>query len=399
MNDKRAQELFRASGEFNAWVNNQLSTDNNEIYKHAGYVSDENVQDLLSFLAMHYEPTNPDMPTEFSKTDIGKMVRKREGTRLATKAVNEGNISQLKYFTGKEDYSSKANSLHTLINLREKIGNDAYVAYLFGHMGNGKTDFANLLGEIAKREMDHRVISNQKSLFENEHTDAYIRTFGDLIHELTKHIDSDIDITSMDDLAKIDSEIPQADVLVIFDEASQKATGYANDAYDASEKLGKLVKLIRKVGGKLIVIGHTGKDVHPDLRRLSNDCIHKVSKKTAEFYESVSEAEGVDLKDTISGIPETNWTFKTTEVCIFEWTLQRSKDIDKTNEEVEKSQKEDRNVKMLRAYMTNEHPEIEPNENDNITQGMIAEHYGIDQSRVSQIIAKFKETAAKMEGT
>lgn len=394
---KRAKKEFSTAGEFNAWVNENLEGENKDVFAHAGLIDNPQALELMNHLELSYSPQHPDMPVDFQKTDAAMAIRQSEGTKVASKAVNEGNISQMKYFTGKQDYSSEANSIHTLIKLREKIGQDAYIAYLFGHMGNGKTDFANLIGELAKRELGYEVASNQKSPYENGNTDAYVWTYGDIIQWLTKDIDTDIEINTLQDLSKIDKEIEPVNKLVIFDEASQEASGYSSDAHDAQEKLGKLLKLIRKVGGRLIIIGHTGKDVHPDIRRLSNDCIHKVSKKTAEFYASVEEAKGVDLKDTISKIPETNWDYQTTEVCVWDWSnLTGDKLLEQGNDIADYQSTEERNLTMAKAYVTNQHKEIEPDENGNITQEMLAEYYDLTTGRVSQIFKEMKDESEEM---
>jgi hypothetical protein len=122
------------------------------------------------------------------------------------------------------------------------------------------------------------------------------------------------------DTTKIDS----GDKLFIFDEGSSNASGYAQHAHQTQSKLGELVKLIRKVNGSMMIIGHTGKDVHPDIRRLSQDCIIKTGKKTAEYYHSVEEAEGVGFKMEVEGIPKTNFWYDTKESTSWDWSVQTS---------------------------------------------------------------------------
>jgi hypothetical protein len=394
----RQKREFSTAGEFHAFVNGQLEGENNEIFPHVGFTDNSEVLKLMNHMALAYEPENPHMPTNFQGTKAAQAITKSEGTKVATQAVRDGNVSQMKFFTGKQDYSNSANSIHTLISLRQKLAKEAYIGYLFGHMGNGKTDFANLLGELAKKELNSKIVTNQKKLVENGHADKYVWTYGGLLQVLTEHIETDKEIHSLQDLAMVEDEIEQANILFIFDEASQEASGYSSDAHDTQEKLGKLLKLIRKVGGMMIIIGHTGKDVHPDIRRLANDCIHKVSKKTAEFYESVNEAEGVDLKETISGIPETNWSYNTTEVCIWSWDDVPGDKLMDSGEAIQETKQstEKRYIEMARAYVKNDHEEIEPDHNGEITQEMLAEHYGLTASRVSQIFTEMEQEANKM---
>lgn len=59
--------------------------------------------------------------------------------------------------------------------------------------------------------------------------------------------------------------------------------------------------------------------MHPDVRRLATDCIHKESKKEAAVYESVENGEGVDQKVDLVGIEPTKWTYDTNEESRWFW--------------------------------------------------------------------------------
>lgn len=371
---------FSTSGEFSEFVNNNLEKENDSVFGHSGYVpnSDSDMMKLLNRFAIAYDPTNPNVPHSFDNTFVGQMFKKTLGTKVANQAVKDGNISQMKYITGQQHYGYDASSIHSIMKLRNRFDRDAYVGYMFGHMGDGKSNFAFLCGEICKRELGYKVYSNVKSVYEEGHTDGYINTFGELLSVYA----GGTKITDIKEIQTEDIDTPDEDILFIFDEGNQEASGYSSDAYETMETLGKMLTLIRKVGGHLIIIGHTGKDVHPHIRRLTTDCIHKVSKKKVMFYDDVEEAKGKGLKDTITGVPPTNWSYDHLEISFWDWSMQTNEEMDEIGETVEMKQTTgERNMEIFKKYHS---------EDEDYTQDMLAEEYDLSIGRISQIIQEME---------
>lgn len=379
-------EEFSTSAELRSYIENNLSDENTDVYPHTGLISNPDALELMNFLSNAYDGEQENMPYRFRETKLGEQMRKSEATKTASKAVAEGNISQMKFVSGKQTYDIDATSLHALIQLRDRLSKDAYVQYLFGHMGNGKTDFATLQGELANRELGYEIGSNIKSLKEK---DAFIRNYGSLLRWLA----DGQKVSSIDEI--VEKDIDVSDKLLIFDEASSHASGYSNDAYETQKKLGVMVKKIRKVNGRMIVIGHTGKDLHPDIRRLA-ECAAKVSKKTVEFYNTVTEnGEGKGFKDSIGGIPKTNWnSYDTNEITNWDWSEVPKDEQEETSQEIVEQEQsvEERNLEIVTAIIKNEHPDIEPNEKGNITYEMLANHYGLSEPRITQIKQDYVES-------
>ena len=386
-----ASEEFSTSAELRSYIEGNLSEDNTDVYDHAGLVDNPNVRELLSFMESAYNGKHKEMPHFFKNTKMGEILRKSSATETATKAVKEGNISQMKFISGKQSYTNDVSSIHTIINLRDKLGQDAYIQYLFGHMGNGKTDFAILQAELSFIEHNTDVGTNIKSLAEERGHITYIPQYGDLM----KWLAEGREVNSIDEIAN--SDIDVSDKLFLFDEASSHASGYADDAYETQKKLGTLVKKIRKVGGNLIVIGHTGKDVHPDIRRITNDCVKKSNLKQAEYYKAVNEqGKGQGHKETLSGIPQTNWNeYDTQEITVWDWSETPLDDemelVDAKQEN--KVSKDKRDMRILKAVVDNEHPEIEPNEKGEINYEMLGRHYDLSKQRISQIVKEYEQKA------
>lgn len=375
---ERNKREFTTSAELRSYVEGELETARNEVFAHAGLIDDKDALSFMNTLAALYESAD-NMPYDFENTKLAQMLTRTYATETATQAVKDGNISQMKYITGLQNYNIDASSITTLIKIRNRIEKDAYIQYLYGHMGNGKTDFALLQAELAYRELGYDIVTNIKSFSEREGF-TYVRTFGDLMYELTGE--------KVDSLKNYETEnVETDDVLFLFDEGSSSASGYSGDAYETQEKLGKLTKLIRKIDGNLIIIGHTGKDVHPDIRRITTDCVSKVSKKTAEYYKSVDEqGNGVDLQFTISSIQETNFDYDTKESAKWSWELA-------TNEEVEKARENAKEAKSDKDLRKRNLEIAKLKIDEDLTNEQLADRYDLSPQRIGQILNELRNEA------
>lgn len=391
---EQSSEEFSSAAELAAFIDNDLENENDDIYPHAGKVKGDNL-DFMNFMSEVYEGDRSDMPYRFKNTKMGRMMTKATATRIATKAVDEGNISQMKFISGKQNYSNDISSIHTLINLRNVLGQDAYIQYLYGHMGNGKTDFAILQAELAHRELGYDISTNIKSLAEAHGHIQYVPKYGDLL----KWLAEGESVKSIDEIAGM-GDVSAENKIFIFDEASSHASGYSDDAYETQKKLGTLVKKIRKVGGSLIIIGHTGKDVHPDIRRITNDCVSKTGKKSATYYKSVEEGKGKGKKFELSGIPKTNWNeYDTLEITKWDWSDVPTDEENETKDALEQHNisKERRDKEIVKAIATNQHPRLEPDEKGNITVEALADHYDLTIGRISQIGKEYIENGREAQ--
>lgn len=393
---ERNKRIFTTSAELSEVVKGNLKGNSETVPKHTGRVP-ENHREFVAYLeSMYQHESHPDLPPNFEDTNLGSSVMELAESKKVSKAIKDGDISTMKYITGIQEYENKLNGLHTLRELKSHMEGGTYIAYTFGFMGNGKTDFVNLFGEIAKKELDYTIGTNQKTLQEK---DRYIPAFGDLKDWISNgHGFSNLE--ELEDLRQDNKLEPKQRKLMIFDEGSNWASGYSNDAFDTQELLGKLVKIFRKVGAILIIIGHTGKDIHPDIRRLSTHCIHKTGKKTADFYKTVDEnGEGQGLEKSVSGIPPTNFTYDTNEICFWSWRETPTKEYReiKSQQEDNNQTKHERDLEIAKGYLLNEHPDIEPNEKGEIDGPMLADYYDLHKSRISQIVSTV-ETELKAIG-
>lgn len=323
---------------------------------------DRDTASLFTFLEDCYVPRETD-PYDFADTPTGRILKRRMGSEKARQAVRDGNLSEQRYLTGRLDTSLNVSGLHGVKKLEEMVDTTAWICYLFGHMGNGKTDFALLLAQLWL--MNNADVSTSNVLT-NVHSAAsrngmtYVKTFGGL---------------------KAAMERLDGPKLVLFDEASSHASGYSQHAQEVQKKLSPMMKYIRKRGGNLIMIGHTGKDVHPDVRRLAT-AVTKEDKKIASFYEDVDPETqaGVGEIFTLDGIPATTLDYDTLEESEWSWS-EVPPDADDPAADDGPDQI-DRDVEIYRAY-----------HEDGAKMSELGDEYGITRQRVGQILKEIETEA------
>jgi hypothetical protein len=274
------------------------SGDRERPYSFVGRVPPE-FEDMLIACKAAYEKYGDGRfeDTEFYRDWVTVAMSKEAGH-----AVRNDDLVTMQSFVGEPQSTEDVSGIQTTRRLRDGLRRPAYVCYIHGHMGNGKTDFALLLAELWKDETEARgddaVIAANIESFEEK--DEYISDFDEYVEWL---------------------EETDKEKMFIFDEASSHASGYASQAQQ-SRKLGRLVNLIRKYNGNIVIIGHTGKDVHPDIRRKCIHFVRKTGTKTNEIRtrNDIGEGEGdFDLEMQLEGIPQTSFTYDHKEASSWDW--------------------------------------------------------------------------------
>ena len=287
-----------------------------ETYPHAGLVSDDRTRELLSHLADHYDPGECDreMPARVTETRLWQSILGRSSTETLTGAVRESNGSTMSYFVGSPGSEADISGIKAIQKLRDIIGVEAPIIYIKGEPGSGKTNIALLLGQLWEREQDGEteIASNIRSL---QRQDRWIERYSELEQWAQQGVKE-----LPDGGTTLKSDAPRR--LYIFDEASSHAHGSGTEGYNAATLLGPLVKKIRKGNAGLIIIGHDGKDVAPSVRVLAKVVERYVeNKKRATVYHSIRERQGVDEIVSLSGVPQTDWSYDDKEATRFIWDL------------------------------------------------------------------------------
>lgn len=266
------------------------------------YVDDDEILRCLLVLKEHYSPDEMadhlgadrhDAPDRVEDTDLFRTLFRTGAGLTIHRALRDSDLDRQNSIVGL-DSPDDASGTSKLLRLVDRI-ESGYIGYMFGHMGNGKTDFAIYIAELWTR------MNGEVEIASN------IRSF-----ERAKTIERFVNLREWVDVG--------SQKLFIWDEASSNASGYSSDAHKVTEKLPRVLQSFRKNRCNLIIIGHTGKDVHPHFRRQSQDLIHKESKERATVYGDLKDSgEPQDKKFSISGIEPTAWEYDTREMSRWFW--------------------------------------------------------------------------------
>jgi hypothetical protein len=296
------------------WQDGYGNRDNNEVHPHGGIVRDEQVSRVLSIIEECYDPTEaerPDeMPGQAKDLELVQQLRRMEGTETFRQAMDESDLDTLTHFTGNTSKRADVSGLQAIGKLEQLVAGPAPVIVILGEMGNGKTDFAGLLGQLWERQQDEKplIASNIQSLRERtewEDGDGWIADYGTLVEWLQQ--DGDPFLTD------------QQPKLFIGDEFSSAASGRGKQGYETATKMAPLVYKIRKYNGALIYIAHGPKSIHPMLWRVGT-IVRKTSKKQAIIADRLDGTQLADVQCTLEGIPPTDWRFDTDEASPWSWS-------------------------------------------------------------------------------
>jgi len=346
--------------ELREYARGMLDVDHQDVYSWAGMIDDPEVRQILAFMEEVYDPSvHPEMPEKFTETKFFKRALKKYATEAATKAIQEGDSQRVSFVTGKPGYTNDVSGMQTLQRLEEWLMKDtARMLYLAGHMGTGKTALAHLMMEVVM----HR--------YSQDGVDPDVRT--NIRSSELDTINNYPDLEEWMTTGSVDDE-----KWFIFDEASSELSGYSHDRARVEQLMSSLVKRMRKNGVSLVIIGHTGKDLHADLRRLC-DFVKKQSKKTADLYATVKGGEGAGHVLRLDGIPETSLEFDTEDEAQWDW----GEEVESEGEALTEDElKEWEKYRMGRLYT----------EVDHLTQPDIADTYDTSESTVSRAASRFEK--------
>lgn len=277
--------------------------DHRDLSPAAGMVRDDDVRDLLTFAARAWQKHADSADRDFWDTEWADSRLSRQADETATHAVKNGNLTQLEFTTGWPQYESDVRGLHAIQQLENWLlyAEAVKVVYLAGHMGNGKTDFAHLMIETIEHRSEHDQSIPAAEIATNIPTSEY--------QSITAYPRFE---------TWVESGEHGSNRWFVFDEASSTLSGYAHDRQAVEQLISHLVKLARKYGVNIIIIGHTGMDLHADLRRLCDYC-EKTSLKTASVYKTVNKGEGAGHLFDLDRLPPTRSEFATDDEAPWSW--------------------------------------------------------------------------------
>jgi len=371
--------------ELREYAQGDLDVDHQDVHPIAGIVHDDEVAQLLMFMADEYDPPESavragEMPRSFWETEFARRAVRKYGTLTASQAVADGNLTQASFVTGLPSYKSDVSGLHAVNQLVDWLvhSEQCKLIYLAALMGRGKTDLSLTMMEVV---YDH---------FQRIRRSAREMGRDDLLAEIPEpefaanfHVEAAngaevVEIHHYEDLKEW-AERGSSDMerWFIFDEASTELTAQSGaNAQKVAERMAPFVKKMRKMGVNMIVIGHDKGDVHPAIRSLA-DFVDKQGLKTASFYAGIQNREPAGHLFDLAGIPPTAWGFDTDDTADWSWGDEDDVDVEDSGmdrAEFEQAIKE----RAGRLYaLTKDDVTLK-----DVAQAVSTEDFGISQSTV-----------------
>lgn len=294
--------------------------ENEDFYHHLGLVEDRPLE-LLSFLAGIYDATeHNDLPANFKDTEAAKLLR-RTG---ATKHIGEQIADPANYAVGLTEQDVDMSPAQAFGRIQESLINEhaPYIGVMFGAPNKGKTSLALLLVELWLEltnlkydpETDPVVLTNASSVSVADYVVQDIDDFQALVFGSLDWFESD---GEQGKPPVIDPGTPK---FWLFDECSTHLDARTN-AHEVATQYLPLVKRFAKVRLDALHLGHSGMDIHKDLRRstIATEFIFKTSKKTADVFDDMHEDQGANKKYELVDIPDTSLTYEPDDFAPFSW--------------------------------------------------------------------------------
>lgn len=361
--------------ELREYSRGELDVDHHDVHPVSGLVKDDRVRRVLIWMAENYNPSREEldagMPRSFWETEFAQRAVRTFASETATKAIENGNLTQAAYMTGLPSYKSDVSGLHAINQLADWLvhSEQCKLVYLAALMGRGKTDLSLTFLEVIH---DHfrRV---------DKATDAEVPTpeFAANFHaETPADVDTEIEEirTERRLLEWAETGDSSQERWFIFDEASTELTAQSGaNAQKVAETMAPFVKKMRKRGINMIVIGHDAGDVHVAIRSLA-DYVDKTGLKSASFYAGVNKREGQGHLFDLGGIPPTSWSFDTDDTAEWTWLADEGEDAPEIPDEykdapTEEEFKDEIKTRAARVWMATP---------DEVTQSEVAEAMSTD---------------------
>jgi hypothetical protein len=280
--------------------------DGNEwLHRHAGIPMDDAHLSALSFVESVFAGAADRPAATFRDTGLGRLCAESFETEAATEAVRDGNGSVLSALAGITETELSGRSLRLPLLLDEALENKGATAFVTvaGAPNSGKTNTVSLLHELRDYAVDDLLVLSN------------IRTW-----ERT-----DIVVTSMHDLAVTCLEYRDVPKAVVVDEAS---THFDARTYrtEVAEQWSPMAKRFSKVGVDMAtLIGHTGKDIHPEAKRLTSLGIMKEDTETAAFFDTwpaeSDRPDGQLFDGSVLGLEPTTLEYDPDDAAPWSWNL------------------------------------------------------------------------------
>lgn len=295
--------------------------ENEDFYHHTGLVSGDALE-LMSFMEGIYEGDHDDLPADFQQTRVAKIVRRSGATRHIGQQISDHE----NYAVGVTEQDVDISQAQAFGRLQESNINERapYICVMFGAPNKGKTSLALLILELWRElaptkyeisgDYEPAILTNASSISAATHIVQDITRFKELVFGSDQWFESD---GEQGEPPEIEPERPK---FWLFDECSTHLDARTN-AHEVSTQYLPLVKRFAKVNLDSAHLGHSGMDIHKDLRRslIATEFIFKTGKKTADVYADMHEDSGTNKKYELTEIPDTSISYSPDDFAPFSW--------------------------------------------------------------------------------
>ena len=236
------------------------------MHEHVGLLEDDADRKVVSFVESIHRDS-------FAQSELGSIVSATHATDAATKAVIDDRPALASHLVGMVETEYDGSGLTTLLDIIDALENNGAPAFVSvaGNPNTGKTNTVVKLVDVLDRAGglvagvpgDIMVISNMETW---DRCDEVVKSMHDLMVALLEHRTK-----------------PK---VVVVDEGSTHFDARTYN-YAVAEQWTPAAKRFAKLNVYMTaIVTHTGKDLHPEAKRLTTCAVWKLQKDEAQFFEN-----------------------------------------------------------------------------------------------------------------
>lgn len=279
-----------------------------ELDSFGAYVSNDELRDVLIKLSVGWSDySSDDSPARFEDTKLCRTLLRQYGDRRLLDLLDSENNVGLSFLLGMNDRKRTFDSAFPTLEVLSDIENSGapYILCIFGDPKQGKTAAAASYvrwSEVLYGTQNTSVLTNMESF---ERNDDYYSSMSELDSLVDEHQDDGKDIA------------------IVLDEGHEHLEASKNESRRfVTETFAPFLKKCGKRNVQLvIIIAHTGRDLHPEIKRLSSGLARKIDLQTLELFSDFDDDSHrlLDLERTLTDLPPPPYYYDPDDMAPFSY--------------------------------------------------------------------------------